>query len=80
MSSLTLAQITPLGLSCEPLDHDEVACVCSKLKLGVTGLCVDYEHIRFVGPPLWRLLFELYQNFYAIGSVNLYRQGHSAFI
>ena len=67
--SLTLAQIAPLGVLCEPLDYDEVACVCSKLKLGVTGLCIYYEHIRFAGPPLWRLLFELYQNFYANGSV-----------
>ena len=38
-------------------------------KTGVTGLCIDYEHIRFAGLPLWRLLFELYQNFYANGSV-----------
>ena len=53
----------------DTLDYDEVACVCSKLKLGVTGLCIDYEHIRFAGPPLWRLLLELYQNFYANGSV-----------
>ena len=45
------------------------ACVCSKLKLGVTGLCIDYAYIRFTGPPVWRLLFELYQNFYANGSV-----------
>ena len=59
----------PFGVLFEPLDYDEVACVCSKLKLGVTGLCIGYEHIRFVGPPLWRLLFELYQNFYANGSV-----------
>ena len=37
--------------------------------MGVTGLCIDYEHIRFAGPPLWRLLFELYQNFYTNDSV-----------
>ena len=37
------------GVLCEPLDYDEVACVCSKLKLGVTGLRIDYEHIRFCG-------------------------------
>ena len=42
----------PFGVLCEPLDYDEVACVCSKLKLGVIGLCIDYEHIRFAGPPL----------------------------
>ena len=59
---------SPFGVLCEPLEYDEVACVCSKLKLGVTGLCIDYEHIRFAG-PLWRLLFELYQNFYVNGSV-----------
>ena len=59
----------PFGVLCEPPDYDEVSRVCSKLKLGVTGLCIDYKHIRFTGPPLWRLLFELYQNFYANGSV-----------
>ena len=69
MRSLTLAQITPLGVLCKALDYDEVACVCSKPKLGVSGLCIDHEHIRFVGPPVWRLLFEMYQNFYANGSV-----------
>ena len=50
----------PFGVLFEPLDYDEVANVCSKLKLRVTGLCIDYEHIRFAGPPVWRLLFELY--------------------
>ena len=25
---------SPFGVLCEPLDYDEVACVCSKLKLG----------------------------------------------
>ena len=59
----------PFRVLCEPLDYDEVAWVCSELKLGVTGLCIDYEHIRFAGPPVWRLLFEMYQNFYANGSV-----------
>ena len=47
----------PFGVLCEPLDYDEVACVRSELKLGVTCLCIDYEYIRFAGPPLWRLLF-----------------------
>ena len=59
----------PFGVLCEPLDYNEVACVCSKLKLGVTGLCINYEHIRFASPLVCRLLFELYQNFYANGSV-----------
>ena len=60
---------SPFGVLRELLEFDEVVCVCSKLKLGVTGLRIDYEHIRFAGPPLWRLLFELYQKFYANGSV-----------
>ena len=46
-----------LRVLCEPLDYDEVACVCSKLNLGVTGLCIDYEDTRFVCPPLLGLLF-----------------------
>ena len=33
----------PFRVLCEPPDYDEVACVCSKLKLGVTGLCIDYN-------------------------------------
>ena len=31
----------------EPLQYDEVECVCSQLKPGVTGVSIDYEHIRF---------------------------------
>ena len=58
---------SPFGVLSESLEYNEVACVCSKLKLGVTGLCIDYEHIRFAGLPFWRLLFELCQNFYANG-------------
>ena len=67
--SLISCANNPLGVLREPLDYDEVAYVCSKLKLAVTGRCIDYEHIRFAGPQLWRLLFELYQNFSANGSV-----------
>ena len=44
------------GVLCELLDYDEVVCVCSKLKLGVTGLCIDYKHIRFAGPPVWNFV------------------------
>ena len=32
----------PFGVLCEPLDYDEVARVCSKQKLGITCLCIDY--------------------------------------
>ena len=45
----------------EPLTYDEIASVCSKLKPGVCGFLLDYEHIRYAGPPLWNLLFILYQ-------------------
>ena len=38
--------------------------VCSTLKLGVSGVENDYEHIRYAGPPLSKLLFQLYQNYF----------------
>ena len=53
----------PNGILCEPLEYEEVAQVCSTLKLGVSGVEIDYEHIRYAGPPLWKLLFQLYQNY-----------------
>ena len=31
------------------------------MKPGVCGFLLDYEHIRYAGPPLWNLLFILYQ-------------------
>ena len=37
------------GVLCEPLDYDEVTCVCSKLQLGVTGLCIDLRTHTFCG-------------------------------
>ena len=52
----------------EPLSHKEIANVCSKLKPGVSGVLLDYEHIRYAGLPLWELLFELYQSFFQIFS------------
>ena len=59
----------PSGSLSERLKHEEVEDVCSKLKMGISGVDVDYEHIRFVSPPLWKLLFKLYQNFFANSSV-----------
>ena len=50
----------PGGILNEPLIYDEIANVCSKLKPGVCGVLLDYEHIRYAGPPLWNLLFMLY--------------------
>ena len=52
-----------MGILNEPLSSKEVANVCSKLKPGVSGVLLDYEHIRYAGPPLLELLFELYQSF-----------------
>ena len=55
---------------CEPLQYEEVAAICSKLKPGVSGVMIDYEHIRFAGPALWDTLFQLYDNYFATSSVS----------
>ena len=36
----------PSGVLNEPLEVEQV---CSQLKIGVTGVSIDYEHIRFAG-------------------------------
>ena len=54
----------PNVILCEPLEYEEVTRVCSTLKLGVSGVEIDYEHIRYAVPPLWKLLFQLYQNYF----------------
>ena len=59
----------PGGILNEPLTYDEIANVCSKLKPGVCGVLLDYEHIRYAGPPLWKLLFMLYQECFCQFSV-----------
>ena len=51
----------PNGILCEPLEYEEVARVCSTLKLGVSGVEIDYEHIRYVGK-----LLETSGNFFSI--------------
>ena len=43
--------------------------VCSKLKSGVSGVLLDFEHIRFECPILWKLLHDLYQVFFDKSSV-----------
>ena len=53
----------------EPLQYQEVFNVCFKLKSGVFGVLIDYEHIRFGGPILWKLLHDLYQVFFDKSSV-----------
>ena len=42
----------PSGVLNEPLQYYEVEQVCSQLKPGVTGVSIDYEHIRFARPNL----------------------------
>ena len=59
----------PGGILNEPLTYDEIANVCSKLKPGVCRVLLDYEHIRYAGPPLWNLLFMLYQECFCQFSV-----------
>ena len=54
----------------KPLTCEEVAGVCSNLKLGVSGVSLDYEHAGYTGHPLWRLLFHLYQQFFENFSVS----------
>ena len=44
----------------EPLQYQEVFNVCSKLKSSVSGVLIDYEHIRFGGLILWKLVHDLY--------------------
>ena len=49
---LKLCSEDPSGALCAPLEHEEVARVCSSLKPEVSGFSIDYEHIRFAGPTL----------------------------
>ena len=53
----------PSGELCEPFRYEEVESVCASLKAGIFGVEINYEHIRFAGPPQWKLLFQLYQDF-----------------
>ena len=54
----------PAGALCTPPQYKEVARVCSNLKLGVSSVSLDYEHICFAGPTLWNHLFLLYWDFF----------------
>ena len=53
----------------EPLQYQEVFNACSKLKPGVSGVLIGYEHIRFASPILWKLLHDLCQVFFSKSSV-----------
>ena len=54
----------PSGVLSEPLEYEEIVHVCSTLKLGVSGVEIDYEHIRFAGPPFRKLQFQRCQTFF----------------
>ena len=47
----------PLGALCEPLEYEEVAHACSRLKPGVASISIDYEHIRYAGLHSGKLYF-----------------------
>ena len=59
----------PSGALCESLEYEEVAHVWLRLKPGVANISIDYEHIRYAGPPPWKALFCLYRGFFESGSV-----------
>ena len=59
----------PSGALCEPLGYEEVAHVCSRWKPGVTSISIDYEHICYAVPLLWKALFCLYRGFFESSSV-----------
>ena len=60
----------PSGILCEPRwSTEKFFYVCSYLKSGVSSVNIDYEHIRHAYPPLWKLLFHLYENFFENSSV-----------
>ena len=65
----TVLQTSHFSSLNESLQYQEVFNVCSKLKPGVAGVLVDYEHIHFGGPILWKLLYHLYQVFFDKSSV-----------
>ena len=72
----------PAGALCAPLEYEEVARVCSILKPGVSGISLDYEHIRFADPTLWNHLFLLYQDFFQTHTVpeNLKNGSNTTFV
>ena len=60
----------PEGVLSEPLSDEEIAKDCSSLKSGTSGVTLNYEHIRFAGPPFWHLLHESYGQFFLNFSVS----------
>ena len=53
------------GVLSATLSYDEVASVCASLPLDKSGILLSYEHIRFGGPSLWKVLHKLFTKFFA---------------
>ena len=53
------------GVSSANPSYDEVASVCANLPLDKSGISLSYEHIRFGGPSLWKVLHKLFTKFFA---------------
>ena len=51
-------------LSATP-SYDEVASVCANLPPDKGGISLSYEHIRYGGPSLWKVLHKLVTKFFA---------------
>ena len=61
-----------------PLTYEEVASICSNPKPGVSGVSLDYKHIRYAGPSLWMLLFHMYQQvFFKLRSLQIPENGNN---
>ena len=54
-----------------PIEESEVVSVCKSLTGGTAGgICqTTYEHIKFGGPPLWNLLYKLYNQMFESSAV-----------
>ena len=53
------------GVLSATLSYDEVASVCANLPLDKSGISLSYEHIRFGGLSLWKVLHKLFTKFFA---------------
>ena len=59
----------PSGDMCEPFVYEEVTSVCAlsvraSLKAGISGVEIDYEHVRFVAQPYGNSCFSYIRIFY----------------
>ena len=47
------------GALTQPFEYEKAACICTNLKVGVSGVLIDYEHVQFAGVPLRKHLLQL---------------------